>query len=64
MAAAGFLSRYVSGTLTCNIFTPYNRKYNVLSSLLNKIFPSFLLFASMRRRNMDCVAAHGGHTRC
>ena len=24
--------------------TPYNRKYNVLSALLNKTFPSFLIF--------------------
>ena len=40
MAAAGFLSCYLSGPLPC--LTPYNRKYNVLSASLNKIFPSFL----------------------
>ena len=35
MAAAGFLSRYLSGHL------PYNRKLkNVLSASLNKTFPS------------------------
>ena len=35
VAAAGFLSCYLSGPL------PYNRKYFVLSVSLNKIFPSF-----------------------
>ena len=40
MEAAGFLSRYLSGSLPC--LTPYNRKYNVLSASLNKTFPSFL----------------------
>ena len=35
MAAAGFLSRYLNGSL------PYNRKYNVLSASLNKTFPTF-----------------------
>ena len=41
MAAAGFLSSYLSGSLPC--LTPYNRKYNVLSASLNKTFPSFLV---------------------
>ena len=41
MAAAGFLSRYLSGPTPCP--TPYNRKLkNVLSASLNKTVPSFL----------------------
>ena len=36
MAAAGFLSHYLSGPLLC--LTPYNRKKNVLSASLNKTF--------------------------
>ena len=42
VAAAGFLSRYLSGPLLLCL-TPYNRKYNVLSASLNKTFPFFLL---------------------
>ena len=38
MAAAGFLSLYVWYFIIG--LTPYNRKLNVLSTLLNKTFPS------------------------
>ena len=43
-AVAGFLSRYLNGSLFSSICpTPYNRKLkNVLSASLNKTFPSFL----------------------
>ena len=40
VAAAGFLSLSEWSFTICP--TPYNRKYNVLSVSLNKIFPSFL----------------------
>ena len=40
VVTASFLSHYLSGPLPC--LMPYNRKENVLSASLNKIFPSFL----------------------
>ena len=39
MAAAGFISLSEWSFTICP--TPYNRKYNVLSASLNKLFPSF-----------------------
>ena len=41
VAAAGFLSHYLSGSLP--YVWCYIAKYNMLSALLNKIFPSFVL---------------------
>ena len=48
MAAAGFLSHYLSGPFTIYL-TPYNRKYNVFSASLNKTFPSFLRLAQTNK---------------
>ena len=60
VAAANFHSGYL-GLSFAICLIPYNHKYYVLSALLNKIFPSFLVYfnvnknAQRKRDHYRCV---------